>query len=91
VPDDGTVIFSAHGVRRSAGEAERRSLQVFEPLPLVPKYTWNGALAREARSHPDRTPGTPEVEGTWALSMPPRAAFYCVQSLEMCSVAVQHA
>ena len=68
VPDDGTVIFSAHGVATAVQvEAERRSLQVFDATcPLVTKVHMEVArFAREAREviligHL----GHPEVEGT---------------------------
>jgi 4-hydroxy-3-methylbut-2-en-1-yl diphosphate reductase len=68
VPDDGTVIFSAHGVSTAVQvEAERRSLQVFDATcPLVTKVHMEVArFAREAREviligHE----GHPEVEGT---------------------------
>jgi 4-hydroxy-3-methylbut-2-enyl diphosphate reductase len=68
VPDDGTVIFSAHGVSTAVQvEAERRSLRVFDATcPLVTKVHMEVArFAREAREviligHE----GHPEVEGT---------------------------
>src|SRR5580658_8585685 len=68
VPDDGTVIFSAHGVSTAVQvEAERRGLQVFDATcPLVTKVHMEVArFAREAREviligHA----GHPEVEGT---------------------------
>ena len=68
VPDDATVIFSAHGVPAAVeAEAERRGLQVFDATcPLVTKVHMEvGRFAREAREviligHA----GHPEVEGT---------------------------
>ncbi len=68
VPDDATVIFSAHGVPAAVEvEAERRGLQVFDATcPLVTKVHMEvGRFAREAREviligHA----GHPEVEGT---------------------------
>jgi len=68
VPDDATVIFSAHGVSRSVEqEAERRGLSVFDATcPLVTKVHMEvGRYAREGRDviligHA----GHPEVEGT---------------------------
>jgi len=68
VPDDATVIFSAHGVAKSVEEeAHRRSLTVFDATcPLVTKVHMEVArYAREGREvvligHA----GHPEVEGT---------------------------
>lgn len=68
VPDDATVIFSAHGVSRAVqDEARRRGLKVFDATcPLVTKVHMEVArYAREARDviligHE----GHPEVEGT---------------------------
>ena len=68
VPDDSTVIFSAHGVSRAVQEeAKRRGLQVFDATcPLVTKvHVEVTRYAREGREvvligHA----GHPEVEGT---------------------------
>jgi 4-hydroxy-3-methylbut-2-enyl diphosphate reductase len=68
VPDDATVIFSAHGVARAVqDEARRRDLKVFDATcPLVTKVHMEVArYARESREviligHE----GHPEVEGT---------------------------
>ena len=68
VPDDATVIFSAHGVARAVqDEARRRDLKVFDATcPLVTKVHMEVArYAREGREviligHE----GHPEVEGT---------------------------
>ena len=68
VPDNATVIFSAHGVSTAVeSEAQRRGLQVFDATcPLVTKVHMEVArFAREAREviligHA----GHPEVEGT---------------------------
>jgi 4-hydroxy-3-methylbut-2-enyl diphosphate reductase len=68
VPDDATVIFSAHGVARVVqDEARRRALKVFDATcPLVTKVHMEVArYAREGREviligHE----GHPEVEGT---------------------------
>jgi len=68
VPDDSTVIFSAHGVSRAVQEeAKRRRLQVFDATcPLVTKvHVEVTRYAREGREvvligHA----GHPEVEGT---------------------------
>jgi 4-hydroxy-3-methylbut-2-en-1-yl diphosphate reductase len=68
VPDDATVVFSAHGVPRAVqDEAQRRALKVFDATcPLVTKVHMEiTRYAREAREvfligHA----GHPEVEGT---------------------------
>lgn len=68
VPDDATVIFSAHGVSRAVqDEARRRALRVFDATcPLVTKVHMEvSRYAREGREviligHA----GHPEVEGT---------------------------
>jgi 4-hydroxy-3-methylbut-2-enyl diphosphate reductase len=68
VPDDSTVIFSAHGVSRAVqDEATRRALKVFDATcPLVTKVHMEvSRYAREGREviligHA----GHPEVEGT---------------------------
>ena len=68
VPDDATVVFSAHGVSRAVQEeARRRGLKVFDATcPLVTKVHMEVArYAREGREvvligHQ----GHPEVEGT---------------------------
>lgn len=68
VPDDATVIFSAHGVARAVQEeASRRDLKVFDATcPLVTKVHMEvSRYARESREviligHE----GHPEVEGT---------------------------
>ncbi len=68
VPDDGIVIFSAHGVSRAVQqEAERRGLRVFDATcPLVTKVHMEvSRYAKEGREailigHA----GHPEVEGT---------------------------
>lgn len=68
VPDDATVIFSAHGVARAVqDEARRRALKVFDATcPLVTKVHMEvSRYAREGREviligHE----GHPEVEGT---------------------------
>jgi 4-hydroxy-3-methylbut-2-enyl diphosphate reductase len=68
VPDDATVIFSAHGVPRSVQqEAKRRGLRVFDATcPLVTKVHME--VARFARDGRDVVlighEGHPEVEGT---------------------------
>ncbi|AMN47666.1 4-hydroxy-3-methylbut-2-enyl diphosphate reductase [Steroidobacter denitrificans] len=68
VPDDATVIFSAHGVSRAVQEeARRRSLRVFDATcPLVTKVHME--VLRYAREGCDVIlighQGHPEVEGT---------------------------
>jgi 4-hydroxy-3-methylbut-2-en-1-yl diphosphate reductase len=68
VPDDTTVIFSAHGVSRAVqDEARRRDLKVFDATcPLVTKVHME--VARYAREGRDVVlighEGHPEVEGT---------------------------
>lgn len=68
VPDDNTVIFSAHGVSQAVrAEAERRGLKVFDATcPLVTKVHLE--VARHCRAGRDVVlighEGHPEVEGT---------------------------
>lgn len=68
VPDNATVIFSAHGVSQTVrGEAERRGLKVFDATcPLVTKVHLE--VARHCRAGRDVVlighAGHPEVEGT---------------------------
>jgi 4-hydroxy-3-methylbut-2-enyl diphosphate reductase len=68
VPDDGTVIFSAHGVSSAVeAEAKRRGLKIFDATcPLVTKVHLE--VARYARDARDVVlighAGHPEVEGT---------------------------
>lgn len=68
VPDDATVIFSAHGVSRAVqNEAKRRGLKVFDATcPLVTKVHME--VARYARERREVVlighAGHPEVEGT---------------------------
>jgi 4-hydroxy-3-methylbut-2-enyl diphosphate reductase len=68
VPDQATVIFSAHGVSRAVrNEADRRGLKVFDATcPLVTKVHFE--VARHCRAGRDVVlighAGHPEVEGT---------------------------
>jgi len=68
VPDDGTVIFSAHGVSLAVQEAaQQRGLKVFDATcPLVTKVHME--VSRHARSGRECVlighAGHPEVEGT---------------------------
>lgn len=68
IPDDATVIFSAHGVSKAVqDEAQRRKFKVFDATcPLVTKVHLE--VARYARNGDDVVlighAGHPEVEGT---------------------------
>ena len=68
VPDNATVIFSAHGVSQAVrNEADRRGLKVFDATcPLVTKVHFE--VARHCRAGRDVVlighAGHPEVEGT---------------------------
>lgn len=68
IPDDSTVIFSAHGVPQSVRrEAEQRDLRIFDATcPLVTKVHLE--VARHAKDNDDVVlighAGHPEVEGT---------------------------
>src|SRR4029453_14025629 len=68
VPDNATVIFSAHGVSQAVRrEADRRGLKVFDATrPLVTKVHLE--VARQCRAGRDMVlighAGHPEVEGT---------------------------
>ncbi|GAB3056269.1 4-hydroxy-3-methylbut-2-enyl diphosphate reductase [Stenotrophomonas tumulicola] len=68
VPDNNTVIFSAHGVSQAVrAEADRRGLKVFDATcPLVTKVHFE--VARHCRAGRDVVlighAGHPEVEGT---------------------------
>lgn len=88
VPDDCTVIFSAHGVPKSVwAEAERRKLKVFDATcPLVTKVHLQ--VARFARDGIEVVlighAGHPEVEGTLGqyLREDNSAGIYLVESSE---------
>ena len=68
IPNDSTVIFSAHGVSKSVREeAEQRQLQIFDATcPLVTKVHME--VTRHAKANDDVIlighAGHPEVEGT---------------------------
>jgi len=68
IPDDATVIFSAHGVSRAVEkQAQQRGLKIFDATcPLVTKVHLE--VARYAKSHTEVIlighAGHPEVEGT---------------------------
>ncbi|NND44652.1 MAG: 4-hydroxy-3-methylbut-2-enyl diphosphate reductase [Xanthomonadales bacterium] len=89
VPDDGTVVFSAHGVSQSVRAAGReRGLKVFDATcPLVTKVHME--VIRHCKAGRDVIlighGGHPEVEGTMGqwLKEPPRDnRIYLVESIE---------
>jgi 4-hydroxy-3-methylbut-2-enyl diphosphate reductase len=87
VPDDATVIFSAHGVSRQVHEeAERRGLRVFDATcPLVTKVhlevSRHAQVGRECLLIGHR--GHPEVEGTMGqYDSANGGAIYLVESPE---------
>lgn len=89
VPDDSTVIFSAHGVSKAVrNEGRERGLKVFDATcPLVTKVHME--VARHCKAGRDVVlighAGHPEVEGTlgqW-LKQPPRGnCIYLVETVE---------
>ncbi|EDY87249.1 4-hydroxy-3-methylbut-2-enyl diphosphate reductase [gamma proteobacterium HTCC5015] len=88
VPDDSTVIFSAHGVSRAVEEeAERRGLQVFDATcPLVTKVHME--VARYSKKNKEVImighEGHPEVEGTMGryIKSGGKGEMYLVESPE---------
>ncbi len=89
VPDNATVIFSAHGVSQKVREAGRlRGLRVFDATcPLVTKVHME--VAQHCKAGHDVIlighAGHPEVEGTmgqWLESTPLDNHIYLVESLE---------
>ena len=87
VPDDSTVIFSAHGVSQDVREAGRqRGLKVFDATcPLVTKV--HLAVSRHCKAGNDAVlighAGHPEVEGTlgqWYKNPPRDNRIYLVES-----------
>jgi len=88
VPDDATVIFSAHGVSRAVqDEAKQRGLKVFDATcPLVTKVHLE--VARHARQGSEVIlighAGHPEVEGTMGQysSEHPQCGIYLVESVD---------
>ncbi|MSR14407.1 MAG: 4-hydroxy-3-methylbut-2-enyl diphosphate reductase [Gammaproteobacteria bacterium] len=88
VPDDATVIFSAHGVAKAVrAEAARRKLRVFDAIcPLVTKVHMEvGRYQQEGREcvligHA----GHPEVEGTLGQyrARKGRGGMYLVESVD---------
>jgi len=89
VPDDATVIFSAHGVSQQVREAGKlRGLKVFDATcPLVTKVHMQ--VARHCKAGRDVVlighAGHPEVEGTlgqWYTDPPRSNLIYLVESPE---------
>lgn len=88
IPDNATVIFSAHGVSKAVQEeAERRALKVFDATcPLVTKVHLE--VARNARDGREVIlighAGHPEVEGTMGQyrSDQPGSGIYLVERVE---------
>jgi 4-hydroxy-3-methylbut-2-enyl diphosphate reductase len=89
VPDDATVIFSAHGVSQDVREAgNHRGLKVFDATcPLVTKVHLE--VARHCKAGHDVVlighAGHPEVEGTlgqWYKNPPRDNSIYLVESPE---------
>ena len=89
VPDNATVIFSAHGVSQSVRKAgKQRGLKVFDATcPLVTKVHLE--VARHCKSGYDAVlighAGHPEVEGTqgqWLKKPPRNNRIYLVESPE---------
>jgi len=86
VPDDSTVIFSAHGVSKAVrNEAQQRDLKVFDATcPLVTKVHME--VARVSRKNFECVlighAGHPEVEGTMGQYDSETAGIYLVESAD---------
>lgn len=86
VPDDSTVIFSAHGVSKSVrNEAKNRGLKVFDATcPLVTKVHME--VSRTSRKDIECIlighAGHPEVEGTMGQYESTQGGIYLVESTE---------
>lgn len=86
VPDDNTVIFSAHGVSKAVRkEAKNRALKVFDATcPLVTKVHME--VSRVSRKDVECIlighAGHPEVEGTMGQYSSESAGIYLVESPE---------
>lgn len=86
VPDDNTVIFSAHGVSKAVRlEAKNRGLKVFDATcPLVTKVHME--VARASRKNVECIlighAGHPEVEGTMGQYESESGGIYLVESPE---------
>ena len=86
VPDDSTVIFSAHGVSKEVRkEAKSRELKIFDATcPLVTKVHME--VARVSRKNIECIlighAGHPEVEGTMGQYESESAGIYLVESVQ---------
>jgi 4-hydroxy-3-methylbut-2-enyl diphosphate reductase len=86
VPDDSTVIFSAHGVSKAVrNEAKNRGLTVFDATcPLVTKVHME--VSRTSRKNIECIlighAGHPEVEGTMGQYESTQGGIYLVESIE---------
>ncbi|MGB2739385.1 MAG: 4-hydroxy-3-methylbut-2-enyl diphosphate reductase [Cognaticolwellia sp.] len=86
VPDDSTVIFSAHGVSKAVrNEAKNRGLKVFDATcPLVTKVHME--VSRTSRKDIECIlighAGHPEVEGTMGQYESAQGGIYLVESTE---------
>ena len=86
VPDDSTVIFSAHGVSKAVrNEAKKRDLKVFDATcPLVTKVHME--VARVSQKNIECIlighAGHPEVEGTMGQYDSESAGIYLVESAD---------
>jgi 4-hydroxy-3-methylbut-2-enyl diphosphate reductase len=87
IPDDATVIFSAHGVSQQVRrEAEQRKLRIFDATcPLVTKVHLE--VARHEKNTEDVIlighAGHPEVEGTLGQCQPnPDSEIYLVETVD---------
>ena len=84
VPDDSTVIFSAHGVSKAVrNEAKNRGLKVFDATcPLVTKVHME--VSRASRKNVECVlighAGHPEVEGTMGQYESEQGGIYLVES-----------
>jgi len=98
VPDDSTVIFSAHGVSKAVRQAgAKRGLKVFDATcPLVTKVHME--VARHCKAGRDAVlighAGHPEVEGTlgqWLDTPPNNNRIYLVEApADVESLEVEH-
>ena len=86
VPNDETVVFSAHGVSQSVKvEAEKRGLKVFDATcPLVTKVHIQVKRASEQAKECILIghKGHPEVEGTLGQYLNPKGKIHLVEDIE---------
>ena len=86
IPDDSTVIFSAHGVSKAVrNEAKNRGLKIFDATcPLVTKVHME--VSRTSRKNVECIlighAGHPEVEGTMGQYDSAEGGIYLVESVE---------